>query len=538
MPPGTPAAIRYRRRSPAGLFLTGVLVVAFTTTPLVYIGLRALGAGLPVWERLARTELATLFGNTFQLTLWVTAAAAALGTTLALLVERTDLPGRAYWRWLLAVPLAVPPFISAVVYVGLLRPVGGALPRIFSTFPFPTPFGLGGAAFVLSLVTYPYIYLLAAAALRSLPAAYEETARAAGKSTRQLVSHVWLPFLRPAVAAGALLVALDCLAEYGAVAFLRYPTFSAAIFRELSGRYDRSAASILSCVLVLFAFGLVALESQWLGRARGHTMGSTWKPARLLSLGGWTPLALVLTAMVLILGAGIPVATLGAWIVESGGAGAPLAQLARPAAQSLFSASVAAALAVTLALPVAYLISRYPSRWTQWLVQLSQVGYALPGVVVALSLILAVNQLVPFLYGSWLVVALAYLLRYFPQAIRGTLAALGKVPPGMEEAARGLGRRPVRAFWEVAVPTMLPGLGASGALVLLSSLKELPATLLLRPAGFSTLAVEVWQHASEGMYGQSAAPGLILVATSMASLAFFLRTPTEPRGARTPGADS
>lgn len=519
------------RPIPAGLLLGGIAVAAFTATPLAYIALRAFGAAGQVWIRLARTELLSILANTILLTALVTAGAAILGTALAILVERTDLPGRAVWRWLLAAPLAIPPFIAAVVYVSLLRPVGGALPRAAPGFPFPSPFGLGGSAAVLTVVTYPYIYLLAAAALRALPAAYDEAARAAGKTTRQMVSKVWLPFLRPAVGAGALLVALDCLAEYGAVAFLRYPTFSAAIFRELSGRYDRSAAAILSLCLIVLAFALVGLETRLLGRGRSHLTGAAWKPARRLALGRGKYPALAFPLLCLTLGAGVPVATLGLWWAGDPQSAPTFSRLGTSSIQSLASAGVAAALAVALSLPIGYLASRFPSRRTYLLAQLSQVGYALPGVVVALSLLLAVNQLAPFLYGSAFVVTLAYVLRYFPQAVRGTKSALGRVPPGMEEAARGLGRRPLAAFLEVVIPTILPGLAASAGLVFLSSLKELPATLLLRPAGFSTLAVEVWQSANEGFYAEAAAPGLLLIAASMAALALLLRAPKERRGA-------
>ncbi|MGH2625199.1 MAG: ABC transporter permease [Anaerolineales bacterium] len=519
------------RPIPAGLLLAGIAVAGFAATPLVYIALRAFGAAGTIWIRVARTELLSILGNTLVLTALVTGGAAILGTALAILVERTDLPGRRVWRWILAVPLAIPPFIAAVVYVGLLRPVGGALPRAAPGLPFPSPFGLGGSAAILILVTYPYIYLLAAAALRSLPAAYEEAARAAGKATGQVVTQVWLPFLRPAVGAGALLVAFDCLAEYGAVAFLRYPTFSAAIFRELSGRYDRSAASILSLFLVILAFTLAGVEARFGSRGRSHLTGAAWKPARRLALGGSRYPALVFTSLCLMLGAGVPVATLVSWWAGDPESAPALTRMATSTVQSLGSAGAAAVLAVALSLPIGYLASRFPSRRTYLLAQIGQLGYALPGVVVALSLLLAVNQLAPFLYGSPFVVALAYLLRYFPQAVRGARAALGRVPPGMEEAARGLGRRPLPAFLEVVMPTILPGLAASASLVFLSSLKELPATLLLRPAGFNTLAVEVWQNANEGFYSVAAAPGLLLIAASMAALAFLLRSPGQGRPA-------
>ena len=511
-------------------------VAALVAMPLLYVLYRAAAADAETWARLWQTRLAGLLYNTLALMGTVTLGTLTLGAALAWLVERTDLPLRRMWRWLLALPLAMPAFIGAVVHVALLRPRGGILPRFFSEtlgvdLPLPSPFGFWGAAFMLTLFMYPYVFLLSAAAFRSLHASLEEAARALGRNVWQTVWEVTLPVLRPGLGAGALLVALDILAEYGTVALLRYETFSAAIFLQLSGRYDRSAASILSGVLVTLAVLVLAGEIRLQGRARYEQLSGSWRPAPPLRLGSWRWPALALVVFVSLVTLFVPLALLSAWTVQgwfdtsypANVYRASLNGLGRYVWNSLWSSGLAAAAAVGLSLPVAYLAVRYPRLTSQTLSRLCQVGYALPGVVVALSLILLVNRWLPFLYATPLVVVLAYVVRHMPQAVRASEAALAQVSPSLEEAARSLGRRPAMTVLTVTLPLIWPGLLAGAALVFLTSLKELPATLLLRPAGFDTLAVRVWLAAGDGIYTHAAPLALLLIACAAGPLAFLLR---------------
>ncbi len=190
---------------------------------------------------------------------------------------------------------------------------------------------------------------------------------------------------------------------------------------------------------------------------------------------------------------------------------------------SLWASGLAAVLAVLLSLPVALLSVRYPNKLTQAISRFCQVGYAIPGVVIALSLVLLVNRYLPFLYATPLIVVMAYVLRHMPQAVRASESALNQLSPSMEEASRTLGRTSIQTIFQVILPLIVPGLLAGAGLVFLTSLKELPATLLLRPAGFDTLAVRVWIWASEGFYVQAAPAALLLVVASAAPLYFLLR---------------
>jgi iron(III) transport system permease protein len=518
------------------LALAAGLVALFVAVPLIYLFIRAAGAEAEAWERLLQARIWKLFGNTLLLVFAVTGGALVTGVGMAWFTERTDLPGRNILRWLLAMPLAIPAYIGAIVHLAMLRPRGGYVPQLTEqifgqSVTTPSPFGFLGAAFILTLFTYPYVYLLSGAAFRSLHASLEEAARTFGRTPLQTLFQVTLPALRPGLTAGALLVALDILAEYGTVALLRYETFSSAIFIQLSGRYDRSAASILSSLLVTMAILFLWGELRLQGRARFTQMESNWRPAPITPLGRWRVPAFLLVFGVVSASLLLPTGVLLTWSIQAFLDPATMSEVFRTGSQgfgsyvwnSLWSSGLAAVTAVLMSLPVALLAVRYPNPFTKFISRLCQVGYALPGVVIALSLVLLVNRLLPFLYATPFVVVIAYVLRHMPQAVRASESALKQLSPSLEEAARTLGRTSLQTVLQVTIPLILPGLLAGGSLVFLTSLKELPATLLLRPAGFDTLAVRVWTWAGEGFYLQAAPAAFVLILASALPLYFLLR---------------
>ncbi|MBI2330884.1 MAG: iron ABC transporter permease [Chloroflexi bacterium] len=527
---------KIRSRISPRLALAAGLVALFVAVPLAYIFIRAVSAEPEAWQRLFQERIWKLFGNTLALVIAVTGGALLTGVTMAFLTERTDLPGKKIFRWMLAMPLAIPAYIGGIVHLSLLRPRGGVIPQLLENLfgqpvPTPSPLGFWGAAFILTLFMYPYVYLLSGAAFRTLHASLEEASRIFGRTPIQTIFQVTLPALRPGLMAGALLVALDILAEYGTVALLRYETFSSAIFVQLSGRYDRSAASVLSGILVALAIGILWSELQFQGRARFTQMESNWRPAPLMPLGKWRIPAFLVVLGVVSASLLLPVGVLLVWSIHAFLDSETMSMLFHTGSQgfgtyiwnSLWSSSAAAVIAVLLSLPVGLLAVRYPNRVSKFISRLCQVGYAIPGVVIALSLVLLVNRFLPFLYATPLVVVIAYVLRHMPQAVRASESALNQLSPSLEEAARMMGRTSLQTLIQVTLPLILPGLLAGGSLVFLTSLKELPATLLLRPAGFDTLAVRVWVWAGEGFYFQAAPAALLLVLASALPLSFLLR---------------
>ena len=455
-------ASRRLRTSPAfPVPLAGLagLVALFVAIPVVYIFLRAAGADVNDWQRLLQARIWKLLGNTLLLLATVTGGALLTGVSMAWLTERSDLPGRKIFRWMLALPLAIPAYIGGIVHLALLRPRGGLLPQLLEDLlghpvATPSPLGFWGAAFILTLFTFPYVYLLSGAAFRSLHASLEEAARTLGYRPWQAVFFVTLPALRPGLTAGALLVALDILAEYGTVALLRYETFSSAIFVQLAGRYDRSAASVLSGLLVGLAVIILWGELRMQGQARFIQMESSWRPAPPAALKKWRIPAFLLALGVVFTSLLVPVGVLLVWSIQAILDPQTMQAVFHTGSQgfssfvwnSLWTSSLAALAAVTLSLPVALFSVRHPSRVSRFISRLCQVGYAIPGVVIALSLVLLVNRTMPFLYATPLVVVIAYVLRHMPQAARASESALNQLSPLLEEAARTSGRTALQSI--------------------------------------------------------------------------------------------
>lgn len=520
---------------PLRLALLALAVSLLATTPLVYILLRALGAEGATWGRLWNGQIPGLLGHTLLLMVTVTGFTALLAVTLAWLVERTDLPGRTVWRWLLALPIAVPAYVGALCYLIVLRP-GGLLEQVAQDWgmargqlPLPNLYSLVGATWVIGIFTFPYLYLPAAAALRSINGTLEEAARLAGRNSLGVLRDVVLPLIAPALGAGALLVAIYTLSDFGTVALLRYRTFTVAIYNQFSGQVNRDSAAILSFILIALTIPLLSSEA-WFNQRRSTT-SPTWKPRPVLALGRWRWLALLLVALVALAALGLPLLVLGGYTIQGllfptavddlWGAGGD--QLWRHGLNSLLVAGLAATLAVALALAPVYLALRHPNWLTRWLLLLSKTGYVLPGVIAGLSLIMIFNQWLPVLYGTVAVLVIGFAARFLPQAAALNEAAIKTVSPTLEQAARVMGRSSWQTFWAVTLPIAAPGLLASWALVFLTAMKELPTAILLRPPGFDTLAVRVWAAASESVYTQAAPPAFLLISLTLVVLGVLFR---------------
>jgi iron(III) transport system permease protein len=495
------------RRPPAALALAGIAVVALVCLPLVYLIVRVADGGADAFDVLGRPRTVELIVRTCGLVAATTAVAVVIGVPAAWLVTRTDLPGRRFWTVLLALPLVIPSYVLALALIAVSGP-GGLLgiPRIS---------GFGGALAALSLATYPYVFLLCSAVLRRTDPSLEEAARSLGHTPTQVFRRVTLPALRPSIAASGLLVALYALSDFGVVSLMRFDALTRAIFLQYRSLFDRTPAATLGLVLVVLTAVVLALEARAAGRARQARVspGTARAPSRA-ALGRWTAPALAFCALVVAVALVLPIVVVVWWALRVPSFDAALDTLWEPALRTVLAGALAAAAVTAAALPVAVLAVRHPRGWTRLLERASYVSNALPGVVVALSLVFFAANYTPALYGGLVVLVAAYVVRFFPQALSAVQGALSRVDPRLEEAARGLGRRPSAVLTSVTLPLVAPGLLAGAALVFLSTMKELPATLLLRPIGFDTLATEVWTATGVSAYSQAALPalGLILIA--------------------------
>jgi iron(III) transport system permease protein len=507
-------ALRGRRR-PLALAVAAVTSVSLVALPLVYLVVRAVEGGTDAWSMLGRARTLELVGQTALLVGVVTGAAVALGVPLAWLVARTDLPGRHFWAVAAALPLVVPSYVAALVLLAAFGP-RGLLQRVlegpFGVERVPEIYGLPGAVLALTLSTFPYVYLLTVGAFRDLDPALEEASRGLGRSRLETFRRVTLPVLRPSIGAGALLVALYTLSDFGAVSLMQYSSLTRAIFLQYRSLFDRAPAAVLSLVLVALTVIVLVLEAWSRGRARYHrtTPGAARPPDRV-ALGRWRWPATAFCAFVVGFGVVVPLVVIGYWLERGLSLGEPLEAAWGAALNSTVVSVLAAGAAVAAALPVALLVVRRPAQWTRALERLGFASNALPGIVIALSLVFFAARYATPVYQTLLLLVAAYVVRFFAQALAGASSAFARVSPRLEEAARGLGRSPRRAFLTVTAPLAAPGLLAGAALVFLSTMKELPATLLLRPIGFDTLATEVWTATTVGSYSKAALPALLLI---------------------------
>ena len=505
------------------LWTAAIAVALAASLPLLYVIVRAAGAGSETWSGLIDERIPALLAATIGLAAVVCAGALVIGGGLAYLVVRTDLPGRRVLTVLCALPLAVPPYVGAIVYADVLGPRGG-LRDLLGVEELPSIFGFAGSALVLTLFTYPYVFLLTAAALRNLNPNFEEAARSLGHGRIRLLLGTTARLLAPALSAGTLLVGLYVLSDFGAVSLMRFDTFTTVIYAELGGRFDPPGAAALSSVLVVLTLLFLAAALRARGRGRFEQTGGGFRRESIHSLGRWRVAALATVLVVLALALVLPLVRLATWTAGAL-ADQDLAEFGEWAFNSLLVSVLAASIAVGCALPVAIVAARRTGaggRLGTVVGWLAQAGYALPGVIVALALVAIATRYVDPLYGTLALLVAAFVIRFLPQAIQGEEAGLQQIGPSLGEAARGLGASRSAAFRRVVLPILAPSVAAAWAVVFLTAVKELPATLILRPLGFDTLPVRVWTPARDGLYSEAGPSALLLVAISIVPLYVLL----------------
>jgi iron(III) transport system permease protein len=499
-------------------------VAATLVLPPAYLVLRALGAGPEAWELLFRVRVLETLVRSLSLVGAVTAASIALAVPLAWLTVRTDLPWRRVWGVVTVLPLVIPSYVAGFIVVVALGPRGmlqHLLAGPFGVERLPDIYGFPGAMLTLAFLTYPYVLIPVRAAMVRLDPSLEEISQGMGYRSRTTFRRVTLPLLRPAIAAGALLVALYTLSDFGAVSLLRYETFTWAIYIQY-GAVDRTLAASLSLALLVLALGILALEARTRGRASYYRPDpGVARPPLLVRLGWWRWPALTLCGSVVLLSLVLPISILGYWVFRGVALGQPLL-LWGAARNSLYVSSLAAVVAVAAALPVATLTVRYPGLLSGLLERVTYVGFALPGIAIALALVFfGANYATP-LYQTMGLLLLAYGILFLPAAVGAVRTSLLQASPRLEEAARSLGRTPLQVFTSITLPLVRPGILAGASLVFLLTMKELPATLILSPIGFKTLATSIWGAASEAFFAQAAAPALLLILASSVPLAFLI----------------
>ncbi|WP_224332224.1 ABC transporter permease [Haloprofundus halobius] len=504
---------------PLGLSLASATVAVLVLLPLVWLVRLAFDVGLAEAAALSlRLQTLEVFANSAALVVAVTAASILVGVPLAYLTVRTDLPFRRFWTVVVSLPLVIPSYIGAFAFVTAFGP-RGALQRLLAPLgveSLPRLYGFAGATLVLTLYTYPYVYITTRAALKSMDTTLVEAARTLRHSRWEAFRRVTVPQIRPAVAAGSLLVALYTLSDFGTPAIMRFDAFTRVIFVEFNS-FGRDFAALLSLQLVAVTLLILAAEARIRGDEQVYGGGRATDRVRL---GRWKLPALGLCTGVSVLALVVPLVILGTWFVR-GASEVGSETLAFDISYVLNSVGVAAAtalVAAVFAFPVAYLAAHHKGNVATLTERATYVGYAVPGVVIGLALVYLGTEYARPIYQTLYLLVFAYVVRFLPQAVGSLRASFLRVDPKLPEAARTLGRTPSGAFRSVTLPLVAPGLFGGMALVFLTTMKELPATLFLAPTGFDTLVTRVWSAYSQGYFGRAAIPALILLAVSGLSM--------------------
>ena len=499
----TRLAARIRRTSPA-LPVAAVIATAVAMVPLVYLVVRVVGAGAGAWgAAVTRPRVGTLAATSVALALVVAVGCLVLGVASAYLVTRTDLPGRRVWAVVAALPLAVPSYVAAFSW--------SAVADLWSsTARFE---GFWAAALVLTLYTAPYVYLPVAAALVGTDSGQEEVARSLGRGPWTTLFTVTLPQVRPAIAAGGLLAVLYALSDFGAVSLLRVDTFTRAVFTALGSGFDRIGALSLASVLVLLTLLVLVIErsTRRRGARYARTGSGVRRTAPTHSLGRARWVAGAAMAIVSLVALGVPAAAMARWSLRGLSRPGSIGEVISAASGSVGLSLAGALVTTALAIPVGLYVARHPGRLARLLEQAAYLAHGLPGVVVGLSLVfLGVSVLLPLYQTTWLL-AFGYATLFLPLALAAVAGAAAQAPPGLEEVSRSLGEGPARTWSRVTLPLTLPGVRAGATLVFLACMKELPATLLLRPTGMDTLATRLWSATEVQRYAEAAPYAVLLV---------------------------
>ncbi|MBM3504132.1 MAG: iron ABC transporter permease [Alphaproteobacteria bacterium] len=523
-----------RAGSGRGWPLFAFIVAALVAVPVLVVLLSVFAPATEVWSHLVDTVLGRYLENTFWLVVGVGLSTLVTGTVTAWLVTTCRFPGRRIFEIALLLPLAVPSYAIAFTYAGLFDfagPVQSGLRELFGwsrqDYWFPPIHSTFGAFLVMGLVLYPYVYLLARAAFLEQSVCVLEASRVLGRSAWQSFVQVALPLARPAIVTGVALALMEALSDFGAVDFLAVDTFTTGIFRTWFGLGDPQSAAQLSAMLLAVVFVILALERYSRGQAKYFHTTTRYRPLPGYQLNGWRRvLAILACALPVTFGFLLPGGQLLVWAIRT----APQmvdASFVRLAWNSVALAAVAAAVAVAIATTLAYAARLRPSRPMTLSTRLASIGYAVPGSV------LAVGVLVPFawvdnriddwarevlgistgliLSGTLFALIFAYVVRFLAVSFNTAEAGLAKVTPSIDGAARTLGAGPRETLRRVHVPMIGGSLITAGLLVFVDVMKELPATLIMRPFNFNTLAVRAYELAHDERLADSASAVLAIV---------------------------
>ncbi|MFW9260457.1 ABC transporter permease [Nostoc sp. CALU 546] len=514
-------------RPPLFLTLSAAVVAIAIALPLLYLVIRTAGiGGEEFWELISRPRNIMVFFNSAAMAATVTLFSTLIAVPLAFLTVRTDLPGRRFWLVATTLPLAVPSYVGSFALIATLAPRGSFLQLLLQPLgveELPSIYGFPGTVLAITLFTYPYMLLSVRSGLQGIDPSLEEASRSLGYGSRETFFKVVLPQLKPSLIAGGLLVALYALRDFGTPSLMRFDAFTRAIFLQYKTSFNRNSAAALSLMLVTLVLLILWLEYRMRSRAAYYSRGSaSLRPPKIVKLGIWKWPAFAFCLLITSFGVVLPVGITLFWLIRGLNGGYTFPNLFPTILNSIGAAGLAALVTTIFALPVAILAVRFPSKITAIIERCSYIGFGVPGIVVALSLVFFGANYLPALYQTLPMLIFAYLVLFLPQSVGTVRSSLLQVNPQLEESARSLGRNAWQTLREVTLPLVQPGVLSGAVLVFLTAIKELPATMLLAPIGFSTLAMQIWQATENVDFADAAAASLAMLLVSMGSTLLVL----------------
>jgi iron(III) transport system permease protein len=510
-----------RTSRPAAVLASLSAVIAFLViSPMFWLLWQATTVEFSrAYALVASAETARIVANSVTLMVLVTLFSILLGVPLAVLTTRTDLPYPRFWTVVAALPLVIPSYIGAIAFVGMFGSGGELDTALGATIPRVD--GLSGAVFIITLYTYPYVFLTTRAALLSMDSSLIDAARTLNAGPVEAFRRVTFPQIRPGIAAGALLAALYAISDFGTPAFMSANVFTSRIYLEFNN-FAVEYAALLALQLVAIVAIVLVIEAG-IGRDEDVSSGSSGRSTIRLGHWRWPAMGFVSTLGTLTLV--VPIAIFVNWLFRSEGDPIPSLEFQPEFAfNSVYLALLAALVACAFALPVAYYSGRTNSLVSRVLERATYVGFAVPGVVIGLALVFLGTRTLPSLYrqGVWLLV-FAYVVRFLPQAVGTVRSSVLQIDDKTIEAARTLNAGRLETFRRVTLPLIMPGVIAGGILVFLTTMKELPVTLMLQPIGMETLVSIIWGAQDALAYRYAAVPALFLVGISGLSMLVLLR---------------
>lgn len=528
------------------LEMAAMLIAAILALPILVVVINVLTGDSEVWQHLYQTVLTEYISNSLLLMLGVGTGVLIIGVPCAWLTSMCDFSGRAFLSWALLLPMAVPAYIIAYTYTGVLDFAGPVQTFIreltgwrYGEYWFFEIRSLGGAIVMLTLVLYPYVYLMSRAAFLEQSENTLEVSRTLGYSGRAVFFKLALPLARPAIVTGLTLALMETLADYGTVQYFSVNTFTTGILRTFYGFGDVAAASQLAGVLLIFVAVLILLERHSRHRIRYHASGLKKASSRRIALsGGRGLMACIFCFFPILVGFLIPVSVLAYWAIFK--AEMPGTNFIQLAWNSFYLAAMASLIVVSLALVLSYAIRLNSGKTVRASVGIAGLGYALPGTIIAIGTIVPLAWLdhriidlvkhysgdrVGLIFSGTLVALLfAYTVRFMAVSLGAVQNGLGKIKPSMDMAGRSLGMSPFKVLTRIHIPLLKGSVLTAILIVFVDVLKELPATLVLRPFNFNTLAVRAFELASDERLVDAAPASLMIVLVGLVPVILLSRS--------------